>query len=111
MSTHEFLVLYACVLVTMLISRCVPLFVLKGRDLPPRVSQALGLIPPAAFAALVANDLFLPTTLAQDPIAGIMPFVAAAPVVLVSKRTGSLIWSATTGMVAYAVLIYARTML
>lgn len=111
MSTDEFLILYACVLVTMLISRCVPLFVLKGRDLPPRVSEALGLIPPAAFAALVANDLFLPTVIAKDPVSGIMPFVAAAPVVLVSKRTGSLIWSAITGMLAYAVLIFVRAIL
>ena len=76
-----------------------PLLALKGRALSPRVSDALSLIPPAAFAALVANDLF-------DPVAGIsVPGVAAALVVaLVARRTGSLIWCALVGMAAYAAL-------
>lgn len=99
MSQGEFLVFYLCVLVVILACRCVPLLALKGRALSPRVSDALSLIPPAAFAALGANDLF-------DPVAGIsVPGVAAALVVaLVARRTGSLIWCALVGMAAYAAL-------
>ena len=99
MSQGEFLVFYLCVLVVILACRCVPLLALKGRALSPRVSDALSLIPPAAFAALVANDLF-------DPVAGIsVPGVAAALVVaLVARRTGSLVWCALVGMAAYAAL-------
>ena len=99
MSQGGFLVFYLCVLVVILACRCVPLLALKGRALSPRVSDALSLIPPAAFAALVANDLF-------DPVAGIsVPGVAAALVVaLVARRTGSLIWCALVGMAAYAAL-------
>lgn len=99
MSQGELLVFYLCVLVVILACRCVPLLALKGRALSPRVSDALSLIPPAAFAALVANDLF-------DPVAGIsVPGVAAALVVaLVARRTGSLIWCALVGMAAYAAL-------
>lgn len=106
MSAHEFLIIYACVLGTMLLSRVVPLFLLKGRPLSARVSEAIGLIPPAAFAALVANDLFQPPVLALDPVAGMLPFVAAIPVLVVARRTQSLIWSALVGMAAYALLVY-----
>ncbi len=111
MSTQEFLILYACVLASMLACRCIPLFVLKGRQLSPRVEEAIGLIPPAAFAALVANDLFQPTTLSQDIVAGIIPFIAALPVLIVARTTKSLIWSAVTGMAVYALLLYAGPLL
>ncbi len=108
MSTHEFLILYACVLASMLACRCIPLFVLKGRSLSPRLTEAIGLIPSAAFAALVANDLFQPATLSSDLVLGLIPFVAALPVLLVARKTNSLIWSALIGMVAYAILLYAN---
>ena len=99
MSERDFLVFYVCVLAAILACRCVPLLALKGRELSPRVSEALGLIPPAAFAALVANDLF-------DPAAGLSwtALLAAALVVVVAKRTGSLIWCALVGMAGYALL-------
>ena len=102
MSTADFLVFYGCVLAVILVCRCVPLLALKGRGLSPRVSEALGLIPPAAFAALVANDLF-------DPAVGLswQPLLAAALVVVVARRTGSLIWCALAGMAAYAALTLA----
>ncbi|WP_417229808.1 AzlD domain-containing protein [Thermophilibacter sp.] len=99
MSERDFLVFYVCVLAAILACRCVPLLALKGRELSPRVSEALGLIPPAAFAALVANDLF-------DPAAGLSwtALLAAALVVVVARRTGSLIWCALVGMAGYALL-------
>lgn len=99
MSTGDFLVFYGSVLAVILVCRCVPLLFLKGRELSPRVSDALGLIPPAAFAALVANDLFDPSVpLAWEPIA------ASVAVLLVAVRTRSLIWCALGGMGAYALL-------
>lgn len=100
MAQADFVVFYVSVLAVILLCRCAPLLMLKGRELSPRVSEALGLIPPAAFAALVANDLF-------DPSVGLSwrPIVAAALVVLVARRTGSLIWSALIGMGAYALLL------
>ena len=99
MSQSDFLVFYLSVLAVILFCRCVPLFALKGRELSPRVSEALGLIPVAAFAALVANDLF-------DPASGVSlsALLTAGLVVVVARRTGSLIWCALTGMVAYALL-------
>lgn len=94
-----FWVFYGCVLAVMLVFRCVPLFALKGRDLSPRVSEALGYIPAAAFAALVANDVL-------DPAAGLdpVPLVSGVLVVAVAYKTKSLIWCALAGMVAYAAL-------
>lgn len=104
MSTQQFWIVYLSVLVTMLICRVVPLFVLKGRELSPAVIEAIGLIPAAAFAALVANDLFQPDVLATDPVAGIVPLVAALPVVVVARIKGSLILCAVVGMLAYAAI-------
>lgn len=100
MSGSDFLIFYGCVLVVMLACRCLPLLALKGRPLSPRFTEALALIPPAAFAALVANDLF-------DPAAPLRaaPLLAAGVVALVARRTGSLIWCAFSGMAAYAALV------
>lgn len=99
MAERDFLVFYACVLAVILACRCIPLLALKGRVLSPRVSEALGLIPPAAFVALVANDLF-------DPTVGLSwtALLASALVVVVARRTGSLIWCALVGMAGYALL-------
>lgn len=111
MSVHEMMVLCLSVLATMLLCRCVPLFLLKGRELSPRVREALGLIPAAAFAALVANDLVQPTAFASSWWEGAMPLLAALPVLVVAKRTGSLIWCAVIGMACYALLLYVPTLL
>lgn len=105
MSLQDFLILYASVLASMIACRCIPLFVLKGRELSPRLSQALGLIPAASFAALVANDLISPSAFVANPLQTTVPFVAAAVVVIVARKTGSLIWCAIVGMVAYAMLM------
>lgn len=99
MSGSDLAVFYGCVLAAILACRCVPMLALRGRALSPRVGEALRLIPAAAFAALVANDLF-------DPSAGLsLPALAsAAVVVLVARRTGSLIWCALAGMASFALL-------
>ena len=102
MSSSDFLVFYVCVLSVILACRCVPLLALGGRELSPRVSEALGLIPAAAFAALVANDLFDPATAPNVPA-----LLAALAVLVVARRTGSLIRCALVGMGAYALLCLA----
>ena len=56
MGWGDYFIVLGCCAITMLVCRVVPLFVLKGKELPEGVGQALGFIPPAAFAALVAND-------------------------------------------------------
>lgn len=105
MSWEEFWVVLLCCGATMLVCRVVPLFVLKGRELPEGAVRALNLIPPAAFAALVANDLLNPGMFAGGlwPAAAVL--VAAACVVVVAVRTKSLLWSAVGGVVAYALLL------
>lgn len=106
MSTADFLVLWLSILAAMIVYRCVPIFVLKGRELSDRVSHAIGLIPAAAFAALVANDLVQPSTLVSDPRVALLPLLAAGVVAFVAIKTRSLIWCALAGMVAYGFLMY-----
>ena len=104
MSWEQFwFVLIGCVL-AMWACRVIPLFLLKGRELPPRLAQALGFIPPAAFAALVANDLLTPGMFDAGLWPAAAPLVASAAVVVVACTTKSLLWSAVTGVVAYALL-------
>lgn len=100
-----FWIIFGVCAVTMLACRVLPLFLLKGRDLPPRVSEALGFIPSAAFAALVANDLLTPGMFDAGLWPAAAPLVAALIVVVVSRLTKSLVWSAVAGVVAYALLM------
>lgn len=105
MSRGDALTLYAVCLAAMLACRCVPIFLLKGHELSGRLSSALGLIPAAAFSALVANDLFRPEAFAQGPWPAAVPLVAAGVVVLVGVRTRSLVWCALAGVGCYALLL------
>lgn len=100
----EFFIVFAACALTMLACRVLPLFMLKGRELPARVVEALGFIPPAAFAALVANDLLSPGMFAAGPWPAAAPLVAALAVVVAARLTKSLLWCAVTGVVAYALL-------
>jgi branched-subunit amino acid transport protein len=105
MSLQDFFLIYGICLVCMLVCRCVPIFVLKGRELPAGVQRALNLIPVAAFSALVANDLFTPGMFAAGLWPAAMPLVAAAVVVVVARLTKSLLWCAIAGVAAYALLM------
>ena len=104
MSWFDFAIITASVALTMLACRVIPLFALKGRSLPEGVERALGFIPPAAFAALVANDLLTPGMFDAGLWPAAAPLVASAAVVVVACTTKSLLWSAVTGVVAYALL-------
>ncbi len=104
MTIEQFLIVYLICLGTMLLCRCLPIFFLKGRQLPENLQAALNLIPPAAFAALVANDLFKPDMFSNGLVPGLIPLLAAAIVVLVAWKTHRLVWCAVVGVVAYAAI-------
>ena len=101
--TGFWIVFVVCAL-TMLACRVLPLFLLKGRELPQRVSEALGFIPPAAFAALVANDLLTPGMFEAGIWPAAAPLVAALAVVVVARLTKSLLWCGIAGVAVYALL-------
>ena len=100
----QFWIVFATCAITMLACRVLPLFVLKGKQLPARVEEALGYIPPAAFAALVANDLLSPGMFDAGLWPAGAPLIAALIVVVVARLTKSLLWCAVAGVVAYALL-------
>lgn len=104
MSWGDFFLIYGSLAVTIAICRHAPMLLLKGRELSPRVSDALSLIPVAAFAALVANDLLIPGLLADGLWPGLLPLAASAIVCVVALRTRSLVASAIVGVAAYALL-------
>lgn len=107
MSTSDFLVLWASTFAAVLACRVLPVFALRGRALPPRLADALGYIPPAAFAALVANDLFSPGMFDAGLWPAALPLAASAAVVVAAWRTRSMLWCCVTGIVAYVVLSLA----
>ena len=100
-----FWVVFVTCAITMLACRVLPLFLLKGKELPGRVSEALGFIPSAAFAALVANDLLAPGMFDAGFWPAGAPLVAALIVIVVSRLTKSLLISAIAGVAAYALLV------
>lgn len=105
MSWTEYIVILVFCSATILACRVIPLFALKDRSLPSGVVTALGMIPPAAFAALVANDILDPGMFMN----GIWPagaiLAAAVCVIAIAIFTKSLLWSAIGGVVCYAVLL------
>ena len=105
MSWGDFLVIFLACAATMLVCRVAPLFALKGRELSPRAESALNLIAPAAFAALVANDLLGPSMFDGGLWPGLRPLVAACLVFIVGKKTKSLVWCIVGGVGSYAVMM------
>ncbi len=107
MSVTDFLIVLVCVVLSMLACRVVPMFVLKGRQLPETAVRALNFIPPAAFAALVANDLFDPDAIGgADAWSWLAPLLAAFVVVVVAVKTKSMAWCIVVGVAGLAVLTY-----
>ena len=106
MPLADFLIIFAICAGSIIIFRVVPMFALTGRELPAKVENGLSYIPVAAFAALVANDLFKPEVWAAgDPWSILLPFIAAIPVVLVAVKWKSLALCIIVGCVAYALLL------
>ena len=101
----SFLIIAGCCIATMIASRVLPLLLLKGRELPGQLSEALGYIPPAAFAALVANDLFSPSLLSGELWPAAIAWLAALPVVVIAVKWRSLLWCIVAGVAAYGLLL------
>ena len=101
----DFWIIFGVSALAILACRVLPLFLLKGKQLPPRMEEALGYIPPAAFAALVANDLLTPGMFDAGLWPAAAPLLAALIVVVVARATKSLLWCAIAGVVAYALLM------
>ena len=102
MGWGDFLIVFACCAVTMLVCRTVGIpFVLFAL----LFERALGFIPPAAFAALVANDLLAPGMFDAGLWPAAAPLAAAGVVALVAWRTRSLLWCAVSGVASYALLM------
>ena len=104
MSTQDFLVIWLLCTAVIMACRVVPIFALRGRELPSGVVEALGYIPPAAFAALVTNDLVSASMFDAGVWAGLMPIVAAVVVMVIAWRTKSMLWCCVCGVVAYVLL-------
>ena len=104
MSVNAFLLLWVSTYVPILFCRVAPAFLLRGRSLSPRVSEALGYIPPAAFAALAANDLLNPGMIDAGIWPAAAPLVASAIVAIVACKTKSMLWCCVVGVAAYLLL-------
>ncbi len=106
MSWGDFFIVFASCAIVMLVCRVVPLFALKGKTLPENIERALSFIPPAAFAALVANDLFTPGMFDAGFWPAGAPLVSAVFVAVVAWKTQSLLISGVVGVAIYALLTY-----
>ncbi len=112
MDITSFFIIFGCCLLTMLACRCLPVFLLKGKQLPPSMVRALNFIPPAAFAALVANDLFDPAKFASaDASQWAFPLIAAFAVLVIGAKTKSMAACIVVGVGAFAALMYVPAML
>ena len=101
---NEFLLLWGAAFASIFACRTLPYLLLHGRTLSPRVTDALGFIPPAAFAALVANDLIQPEAWSAGLLSGAFPLIATAIVALVAVRTRSMLWCCVAGVASYLAL-------
>jgi len=102
----DFLVILAVTAGCTLLSRTVPVLLFAHRDIPPRLLEVLDYIPVAAFAALVANDLFAPSRFSAGLWANLLPLIAIIPVILVARKTKSLWLCIVVGIAAYALLTW-----
>ena len=107
MSWTEFVIIFGTTLAAMVACRVLPAFVLKGKQLSPRVETCLNLIPPAAFAALVTNDIFTPGMFDPGLWPASIPLISAAIVILVARQTKSIVVCCLAGIGIYAVLMVA----
>ena len=105
MSWTSFAIIILSCALTMLACRVIPVFALKGRTLPDNAVRLLNLIPPATFAALVANDLIQPSAFAAGIWPALIPFIAAVLVFAVGFKTKSLVWCIVVGVASYALLM------
>ncbi len=101
--TTYWIILGVCVC-SILIFRTLPYVLLSGHTLPAGIQDGLELVPVAAFAALVANDLFSPARIASGLWPTLLPLLASVPVVVVALKTRSLVACVVVGVVVFAAL-------
>lgn len=104
MPVSDFLVILAVCAVAIFVCRVVPLVAFKGRELPAGVERALNFIPAAAFAALVANDLFVPDRFSGAFAEWGAPLVAAVLVAAVGLKTRSMVWCIVVGVASLGLM-------
>jgi branched-subunit amino acid transport protein len=104
MPWSDFLLILAVTVGCMLASRTLPVLLFSNREIPGELDAALRFIPVAAFAALVANDLFNPEALAAAPATALLPLLASVPVVIVALKSKSLWLCIVTGVATLACL-------
>lgn len=105
MSWSDFWIILLLCALTILLCRTLPLFLLRGRELPGWLAHALAFIPPAAFAALIANDLFSPTMFEGGFWPALIPLIAAVLVIPVAIKTKSLVWCIVVGVGSFGLLL------
>ena len=111
MSISDFFIVFVSCALTMLACRVLPVFLLKGKKLPETMVRALNFIPPGAFAALVANDLFDPAKISSgDACSWLAPLIAALITMGVGLKTKSLAWCILVGVCSLAVLRYGPSL-
>ncbi|MDR1016821.1 MAG: AzlD domain-containing protein [Coriobacteriales bacterium] len=106
MSWTTFAIVLAITALCTVGARVLPVLLFGGKSLPPALKQALAYIPPAAFAALVASDLFKPENWQAGWVANLIPLAALIPVALVGRKTKSLWLCIIVGVACYAALKY-----
>ena len=106
MSWLEFLIIFSLTLAAMLACRVLPAFLLKGKQISQRLQTCLNLIPPASFAALVANDIYKPGMFNSDILSAIIPIVTCLIVFIIAKKTNSIVICCLSGLGIYALLTY-----
>lgn len=104
MTINEFLLIWVVSSAEIATCRVLPALVLRGRPLSHRITEALGYIPPAAFAALIANDLYSAQASAIGLWANVMPLIASMAALLIAKKSRSMIWCCVAGVASYIVL-------
>ena len=105
MSWETYAIILAGCALTIFLCRVLPLVLLRGRDLPGWLSNALAFIPPAAFAALIANDLFNPGMFDAGLWPAAIPLIATACVIPVAVKTRSLVWCIIVGVGVFGLLL------
>lgn len=105
MSWSDFLIILILCGTTMLICRTLPLLILRGKTLPGWLSNALTFIPPAAFSALIANDLFTLDLFSSNPYVSLIPIIAALVVIPFAIKTKSLVICIIVGVGTFGLLL------
>lgn len=108
-SSNEFFILLVCLVAAMAASRILPLMLLKGRKIPRIAARMLSLIPPAAFAALVVNDVTSPYFQAHDSCAFLVALLAALCVGITAYFKRSIVLCAVVGLLAYILFSWAAS--